>query len=179
MTPFGPHLPPISPLWVLNSRAGSLQMLYLAAVVGGIGMGCVFGTCMGAALKWFPDRRGLATGMIAAGLALGAAVTVIPVAAMIRSSGYRHTFLFFGLIQGTVIFVLGGFLIKPIVPKLWSEAQAKLGVRRAVDFTPSETVRTRCGNQTASPTVCPARTFIVQSAQPVGPSHASSGSDRK
>src|SRR5438270_13319745 len=128
--------------WVLNSRAGSLQMLYLAAVVGGIGMGCVFGTCMGAALKWFPDRRGLATGMIAAGLALGAAVTVIPVAAMIRSSGYRHTFLFFGLIQGTVIFVLGGFLIKPIVPKLWSEAQAKLGVRRAVDFTPSETVRT-------------------------------------
>ena len=123
--------------WVLNSRAGSLQALYLAAVVGGVGVGSVFATCMGLALKWFPDRRGLATGMIAAGLALGAALTVIPVAAMIQSSGYRHTFLFFGLIQGTVIFVLGGFLLKPIVPKF-----QHAGFRAAADFAPSETVRT-------------------------------------
>jgi OFA family oxalate/formate antiporter-like MFS transporter len=128
--------------WVLNSRAESLQTLYLAAVVGGIGVGSVFATCMGLALKWFPDRRGLATGLIAAGLALGAALTVIPVAAMIRSSGYRHTFLFFGLIQGASIFVLGGFLLKPIVPKFWSEAAARVGSRAAADFAPSQTVRT-------------------------------------
>lgn len=127
--------------WVLNSRAESLQTLYLAAVVGGIGVGSVFATCMGLALKWFPDRRGLATGLIAAGLALGAALTVIPVAAMIQSSGYRHTFLFFGLIQGTSIFVLGGFLLKPIIPKSWSEA-ARVGLRERADFVPSQTVRT-------------------------------------
>jgi OFA family oxalate/formate antiporter-like MFS transporter len=128
--------------WVLNSRAESLQTLYLAAVVGGIAVGSVFATCMGLALKWFPDRRGLATGMIAAGLALGAALTVIPVAATIKSSGYRYTFLVFGLIQGTSIFVLGGFLLRPIVPKSWSEAAARVGILRAADFAPSETVRT-------------------------------------
>jgi OFA family oxalate/formate antiporter-like MFS transporter len=128
--------------WVLNSRAESLQALYLAAVVGGIAVGSVFATCMGLALKWFPDRRGLATGMIAAGLALGAALTVIPVAATIKSSGYRYTFLVFGLIQGTSIFVLGGFLLRPIVPKSWSEAAARVGILRPADFAPSETVRT-------------------------------------
>ncbi len=127
--------------WVLNSRAESLQALYLAAIAGGIGVGSVFATCMGLALKWFPDRRGLATGLIAAGLALGAALTVIPVAAMIKSSGYRHTFFVFGVIQGAVIFVLGAFLVRPIVPKSWSQAAARVGFRGA-DFAPSETLRT-------------------------------------
>jgi OFA family oxalate/formate antiporter-like MFS transporter len=126
--------------WVLNSRAESLQTLYLAAIAGGIGVGSVFATCMGLALKWFPDRRGLATGLIAAGLALGAALTVIPVAAMIKSSGYRHTFLVFGVIQGTLIFVLGGFLVRPIVPKSWSDA-ARVGLR-GEDLAPSQIVRT-------------------------------------
>ena len=45
-------------LWVMNSRAHSLQTLYLAAAIGGLGIGCVFGTSMGTALKWFPERRG-------------------------------------------------------------------------------------------------------------------------
>src|SRR3954447_23457474 len=53
--------------WVLNSFAASLRMLYIAAAVGGIGAGAVYGTCVGNALKWFPDRRGLAAGMTAAG----------------------------------------------------------------------------------------------------------------
>jgi OFA family oxalate/formate antiporter-like MFS transporter len=99
--------------WVLNARVQSLPGLYAAAVVGGVGVGCVFGTCMGTALKWFPDRRGLAAGMIAAGFGLGAAITVIPVAASILKSGYRDTFSLFGLIQGVTIFVTGALLVKP------------------------------------------------------------------
>jgi OFA family oxalate/formate antiporter-like MFS transporter len=67
---------------------------------------------------------------------------VIPVAATIKSSGYRYAFLVFGLIQGTAIFVLGGFLLRPIVPKSWSEAAARVGILRAADFAPSETLRT-------------------------------------
>ena len=43
-------------------------MLYVAAAIGGIGAGAVYGTCVGNALKWFPDRRGLAAGLTAAGL---------------------------------------------------------------------------------------------------------------
>ncbi len=71
--------------WILNARAESLQALYVSAVIGGLAIGCVFATCMGTALKWFPDKRGLATGMIAAGYGLGAALTAAPLATMIRS----------------------------------------------------------------------------------------------
>ena len=53
--------------WVLNSYASSLVMLYAGAIVGGMGAGAVYGTCVGNALKWFPDHRGLAAGATAAG----------------------------------------------------------------------------------------------------------------
>ena len=51
--------------WTMNSFASSLALLYTAAAVGGIGAGAVYGTCVGNALKWFPDRRGLAAGLTA------------------------------------------------------------------------------------------------------------------
>src|SRR5438477_7981746 len=44
--------------WVVNARADSLTLLYVGAIVGGIGAGAIYGTCVGNALKWFPDRRG-------------------------------------------------------------------------------------------------------------------------
>src|SRR5262249_6793634 len=69
--------------WVLNSQANSLALLYAGAIVGGIGAGAVYGTCVGNALKWFPDRRGLAAGATAAGFGAGAALTVVPIASMI------------------------------------------------------------------------------------------------
>src|SRR5712672_3664715 len=57
--------------WVLNSLADELWTLYIAAAIGGIGAGAVYGTCIGNALKWFPDRRGLAAGLTAAGFGAG------------------------------------------------------------------------------------------------------------
>src|SRR5262245_61808439 len=57
--------------WILNSFASSLAMLYLAQIIGGLGAGAVYGTCVGNALKWFPDRRGLAAGLTAAGFGIG------------------------------------------------------------------------------------------------------------
>jgi OFA family oxalate/formate antiporter-like MFS transporter len=103
--------------WVINSYATSLPELYAAAVISGLGAGCVYGTCVGNALKWFPDKRGLAAGATAAGFGAGAAVTVIPIANMIQSSGYQHTFLFFGIMQGVCIFLIAMFMVKPVVPK--------------------------------------------------------------
>jgi OFA family oxalate/formate antiporter-like MFS transporter len=102
--------------WVLNSQADSLTMFYVAAVCGGVGAGCVYGTCVGNALKWFPDRRGLAAGLTAAGFGAGAALTVIPIANMIHSDGYQATFHFFGIFQGAVIFLLALLLVRPVVP---------------------------------------------------------------
>jgi OFA family oxalate/formate antiporter-like MFS transporter len=99
--------------WAMNSIADSLAMLYLAALIGGVGAGGVYGTCVGNALKWFPDRRGLAAGLTAMGFGAGSALTVIPIAAMIKSSGYQQTFLYFGLAQGIVVFVLAWFMRSP------------------------------------------------------------------
>src|SRR3569833_1188607 len=71
--------------WVMNSIASSLTMLYVAAAIGGIGAGVIYGASVGIALKWFPDRRGRAAGLTAAGCGAGAALTVIPIANMISS----------------------------------------------------------------------------------------------
>jgi OFA family oxalate/formate antiporter-like MFS transporter len=99
--------------WVLNSYAHSLAMLYTGAVIGGIGAGAVYGTCVGNALKWFPDRRGLAAGITAMGYGAGSALTVFPIAAMIKSDGYEATFFSFGLAQGAIVFALAWFLRAP------------------------------------------------------------------
>ena len=89
--------------WVINSLADSLLLLYLGAAIGGIGAGVIYGGSVGNALKWFPDRRGLAAGLTAAGFGAGSALTVIPIANMIQSSGYETAFLWFGLGQGIVV----------------------------------------------------------------------------
>ena len=99
--------------WSINSFADSLGMFYFAAAIGGIGAGGVYGTCIGNAVKWFPGRRGLAAGLTAAGFGAGSAATIVPIANMIKSSGYEHTFLTFGLIQGLVVFVLGWLILVP------------------------------------------------------------------
>src|ERR1700721_687753 len=100
--------------WVLNSTAESLAVLYFAAAIGGIGTGCVYGTCVGNALKWFPGRRGLAAGITAAGFGAGAAITIAPISKMITTDGYQHAFLFFGLLQGAIVFVMAwGLLVAP------------------------------------------------------------------
>src|SRR6202790_3937162 len=101
--------------WILNSYADSLTLLYAAAVLGGLGAGAVYGTCVGNALKWFPDRRGLAAGATAAGFGAGAAITVVPIASMIATSGYQSAFLAFGIGQGVIVFLLAFFIRRPTV----------------------------------------------------------------
>jgi OFA family oxalate/formate antiporter-like MFS transporter len=103
--------------WIIDSRATTLTELYVAAVIAGIGAGCVYGTCVGNALKWFPDKRGLAAGLTAAGFGAGAAVTVIPIGNMIQDSGYQHAFMFFGILQGVLILILAMFMVRPKAPR--------------------------------------------------------------
>jgi MFS transporter, OFA family, oxalate/formate antiporter len=83
--------------WALDSFAGSLPLLYAAAAISGVGAGAVYGTCVANALKWFPDRRGLAAGLTAAGFGAGAAATAIPIRNVILGYDYESAFLWFGL----------------------------------------------------------------------------------
>ena len=105
---------------------GSLEMLYLGAVISGVGAGGIYATCVGNAVKWFPDRRGLAVGITAAGFGAGAAVTVIPIQMMIASIGYADTFFWFALGQGSTIFVLSWLLRSPMPGEVPSGSAVKV-----------------------------------------------------
>src|SRR4030088_2748330 len=126
--------------WVLNSYANSLVLLYTAAIIGGIGAGSVYGTCVGNALKWFPDRRGLAAGATAAGFGAGAAITVVPIANMIAASGYQSAFFAFGIGQGLIVFLLAFFLRKPSQVMPAKKKQLNLPQTR-IDFPPPQVLR--------------------------------------
>jgi OFA family oxalate/formate antiporter-like MFS transporter len=99
--------------WVLNSYADSLFLLYVGAVIGGLGVGIVYGGAVGNALKWFPDRRGLAAGLTASGYGAGSALTVLPIQSLIQTNGYEATFFWFGLGQGLVVFLVAQLLRAP------------------------------------------------------------------
>jgi OFA family oxalate/formate antiporter-like MFS transporter len=127
--------------WVLNAYANSLPLLYLAAAIGGIGAGVVYGGCVGNALKWFPDRRGLAAGLTAAGFGAGSALTIIPIANVIQSSGYQSAFLWFGLAQGIVVLLVGLLLRAPEPGEVPASASAAVQQSRR-DYQWHETIRT-------------------------------------
>src|ERR1700756_2797640 len=124
--------------WAINSMADSLPMLYIAAAIGGIGAGAVYGTCIGNALKWFPDRRGLAAGLTAAGFGAGSALTIIPIQGMIQSSGYEATFLWFGIGQGLVVVALSLLLRAPRPGEALASTRLQQSAR---DYTPWEVLR--------------------------------------
>src|ERR671939_1629643 len=125
--------------WVMNSFADSLFILYVAAALGGIGAGAVYGTCVGNALKWFPDRRGLAAGLTAMGFGAGSALTIIPISNMIHASGYEATFFWFGIGQGAIVMLIALFLLAPKKGDVPEVAKVSLARR---DYTPGEMART-------------------------------------
>src|ERR1700733_8721389 len=89
--------------WMSSAYATSLTGLYLTyGLFCGIGTGIVYVGIIGLMVRWFPDRRGFATGMVAAGYGFGAILTTFPITSMLASAGYQHTLVVFGLILGLV-----------------------------------------------------------------------------
>lgn len=126
--------------WIINSQATSLAGFYVGAAVGGIGVGSIYATCINNAIKWFPDRRGLAVGLTAGGYGAGSAATILPIAAMIESSGFQQTFLFFGILQGSLAFVAAWFLRGPRTIEV--KKSSKL-VQTTHDYTLKEAMSTK------------------------------------
>ncbi len=125
--------------WVINSYATSLPGFYVGAVVGGLGVGAVYATCINNSIKWFPDKRGLAVGLTAGAYGSGTILTVIPIANMIASAGYQAAFFTFGLIQGAVILLFASFLRGPRPGVI--KYSAKVAQSRR-DYTLGEALRT-------------------------------------
>jgi OFA family oxalate/formate antiporter-like MFS transporter len=135
--------------WVLCGMANSLLFLYFASALGGIGAGAVYGGCIGLAMKWFPDRRGLCVGVVAGAYGFGTALTALPISQMISSTGYQAAFVTWGVVQGIVLLAVGQFLKMPPegwVPAGWerlkSRAQSRVQQSER-DYTASQMMRTK------------------------------------
>src|SRR5262245_20907567 len=98
--------------------APTIQWVWVWYTIGGLGAGAVYGGCMGMAVKWFPDRRGLCAGLVAGSYGVGAALTVIPINNMIHSSGYQNAFAAWGDIQGLVTIACAAIISAP--PPGWA-----------------------------------------------------------
>ncbi|MFC4421992.1 oxalate/formate MFS antiporter [Cupriavidus pampae] len=100
--------------WVLASQAQTVGMLYLSyGIVGGLGTGIVYVGVVGQMVRWFPDRRGFAVGMVAAGYGMGAIVTTFPIAASLAGKGLESTLWQFGLLFAAIGFVASQGLRAP------------------------------------------------------------------
>ena len=126
--------------WIINAYADSLPMLYLGASISGVGAGGIYATCVGNAVKWFPDRRGLAVGLTAAGFGAGAALTVIPIRAIIAAQGYAAAFFWFGILQGALVFLLAWLMRAPLPGELPHTAPARV-IQTTQSYSPQQILR--------------------------------------
>jgi oxalate/formate antiporter len=131
--------------WVLSSRAESLWGLYVTyGVIGGFGTGIIYVGIIGLMVRWFPDRRGLATGLAAAGYGFGAFFTSFPIDSMIKSVGHERTLLVWGLIQAGIGVAVAQGLRSP--PEDWylgtkPADPTSAGLRTTRSYSPSEMLK--------------------------------------
>ncbi len=127
--------------WIINSYAQTLPQFYIGQILAGIGAGGVYGTCVGNALKWFPDKRGLAAGITAAGFGAGSALTVAPIQWWISTHGFQSAFFYFGLIQGLVVVIFAWLMV---APKRGQVPEAKTNqsvIQTQRNYAPTEVLR--------------------------------------
>jgi len=131
--------------WSLMGSARTLAELYVYYCLAGVGAAFVYSGSIGSALKWFPDRRGLASGIMAAGFGGGTALFIPAIATLIKHHSYHTAFLWTGIFQGIVILVVAQFLRHPgsEFAKNAPKGAANPKVRRnAEQFTTAEMLRT-------------------------------------
>src|ERR1700744_4257483 len=126
--------------WGIDAYAASLSALYVGAALPGIGAGAIYATCVGNAVKWFPDRRGLAVGITAGGFGAGAALTVIPIRMLIDNAGYASAFFWFGIGQGAILLLIAPIMRAPMPGEMPKTAPPKVP-QSATSATPAEVLR--------------------------------------
>ena len=127
--------------WIGAGSVSSIGGLYFWYSLGGVGAGAVYGACMGMALKWFPDHRGLAAGMTAGAYGIGTALTVIPIQRMIAGSGYQSAFVLWGVIQGLIVLTIVQFVRSPVKgwqPAHWTPPPQVSKGQSQVSYTPAQ-----------------------------------------
>ncbi len=129
--------------WVLAAYAHDLTSLYISyGIMGGLGTGIIYVGIVGLMVQWFPDKRGLATGLVAAGYGFGAIMTTFPIAMTIKSSGYAAALTEFGIILGLVGLAVAQGLRRPPNPSSLPKAATISGKQAARDYSPREMLKT-------------------------------------
>ena len=121
--------------------ATTLPQLYALYCLAGIGAAFVYSGSIGSALKWFKEKRGLASGIMAAGFGGGTALFIPLISSLLASSGHRTTFVATGMLQGAVILVVAQFLRHP--PAEAASAKPAAGAPRSSSASGSSP-RWRC-----------------------------------
>jgi MFS transporter, OFA family, oxalate/formate antiporter len=135
--------------WILAAQVSSLPMLYLTyGLLGGIGTGIVYVGVIGHMVQWFPDKRGLATGVVAAGYGIGALLTTFPIATVLYESSYQDALTRFGLAFGVVGLIAAQGLRRPNAAwrLAWNQKERALRGAAAsvpIDVHPVEMLHTR------------------------------------
>ena len=129
--------------WVLSSYVDNIWALYFTyGVLGGFGTGIIYVGIIGLMVRWFPDRRGLATGLAAAGYGFGAFFTSFPIDSMIKSSGYAQTLVVWGIIQAVVGVLAAQWLrMPPDNYQVPSAAPAAAATQSRRSYSPSEMLK--------------------------------------
>lgn len=129
--------------WILASQASSLALLYLTyGVVGGLGTGIVYVGVVGQMVRWFPDRRGFAVGMVAAGYGFGAILTTFPIARSLAADGLDGTLWKFGLIFAVVGFIVAQGLRSPGLDRRLPMTAARPIATAGRDLPPRQMLKT-------------------------------------
>lgn len=132
--------------WVGSGAAGSVQGLYLSQMIAGLGAGAAYGACIGTAVKWFPDKRGLCAGLVAGAYVLGAAITGWPISLTIHRLGDASAFIVWGIVNGIIVILAAQWLM----PAPANETLRALKIdppqnvfQSAKNYTPIEMLKTR------------------------------------
>jgi oxalate/formate antiporter len=130
--------------WILAARATSLAALYLTyGLLGGIGTGIVYVGVIGHMVQWFPGRRGLATGIAAAGYGVGAILTTFPISGLVHGAGYTRALAWFGMLFVIVgIAAAQGLRRPPVASSAAATAAQGLDARSTADYAPRQMLRT-------------------------------------
>jgi len=127
---------------LLASTATSPGMLYLYYGIGGIGVGILYGISAACAIKWFPDRRGFATGLVVFGFGAGTAIFNWFIQQMLETIGLQTTFVYLGIAMLAILIPLSLFYKYPEQPTHTAKSSGKDSTVSASDYKPMEMLKT-------------------------------------
>ncbi|MBV7276915.1 oxalate/formate MFS antiporter [Clostridium sp. PL3] len=129
--------------WAMLGQASSVPMLYFFYAAAGVGAAIIYGGSVSVAVRWFPDKRGLASGLIAGAFGIGSMPFVPIIQKILNTSGPAQAFMSTGVFQGVIVVIIAFILHYPIDTKMSSQKEKAAKVDPSkIGFSPSEVLKT-------------------------------------